>query len=264
MYAFNYHKPASLEEAKSLYAACEDPYFVAGGHTLLPTMKQRLVSPTDIIDLAGIDDLVGISMDGDSLVIGAMTTHSDVANSSLVADFSPGLAKLASLIGDAQVRNRGTIGGSVANNDPGADYPAGLLGCGALIITDQRQIAADDFFVDLFETALQEGEMIRAIRFPATSRSAYQKFENPASRYAIVGVFVSENDANVRVAVTGAGACVFRSTDMEQALASNFDAAALDNINVSSEEFNSDLHASPEYRAALVKEMAKRAVASIQ
>ena len=263
MYAFNYHKPATLDEAKALYADCEDPYFVAGGHTLLPTMKQRLVSPTDLIDLAGIEDLAGISIDGDELVIGAMTTHGEVAASSIVADFSPGLAQLAGKIGDTQVRNRGTIGGSVANSDPAADYPAGLLGSGATIVTDQRQIAVDDFFIDLFETALQEGEMIRSVRFPGVSRSAYQKFDNPASRYAIVGVFVSEGKGGVRVAVTGAGATVFRNSDMEQALAADFSAAALDSINVSSDDFNSDLHASPEYRAALVKEMAKRAVASI-
>jgi carbon-monoxide dehydrogenase medium subunit len=174
------------------------------------------------------------------------------------------LAQLAAGIGDAQVRNRGTIGGSVANNDPSADYPAGLLGSGATIITDQREIAAEDFFTDLFETDLKEGEMIRAISIPPTSRSAYQKFDNPASRYAIVGVFVSENNGDIKVAVTGAGACVFRSADMEQALSNDFTPGALADINVSSEEFNADLHASAAYRAALVLEMAKRAVAAIE
>lgn len=264
MYAFEYHKPSSVQDAVATLSGKDDPKIVAGGMTLLPTMKQRLASPSDLIDLGGVTELVGIREDGDALVIGAMTTHATVAGSDLVKAKIPALAKLASGIGDPQVRHRGTIGGSVANADPAADYPAALLGLGATVITNQREIPADDFFVDLFETALEPEELITAVRFPIPQRAGYSKFPNPASRYAIVGVFVAETGSGIRVGVTGARGSAFRVSEMEQALASNFTPDAVANIRVSSDGMNGDIHASAEYRAHLVTVMAKRAVAAAQ
>ena len=262
MYEFQYHRPASLDEAKKILAGNEEAKIVAGGMTLLPTMKLRLAQPSDLVDLSGIDFLCGIKKDGDAIEIGAMTTHADVAGSDLVRSEIPALSDLAGTIGDAQVRNRGTIGGSLSNSDPAADYPAAVLGLNAVVRTDTREIAADDYFKALFETALEPNEIIQAVRFPKPLRAAYAKFPNPASRYAVVGVMVAETADGIRVAVTGAGACAFRATDIEAALASDFSAAALDGLTISADDLNSDLHASPEYRAHLVIVMARRAVAA--
>ena len=260
MYAFNYHRPTSVADARSLLESAENPSILAGGMTLLPTMKLRLAEASDLIDLSGIDALRGLRVDGGNVEVGAMVRHADVAASEDVRRKIPALAELAGMIGDAQVRNRGTIGGSLSNSDPAADYPAAVLGLDAVIHTDQRDIAADDFFLGMFETALEPNEIIETVRFPSPKRAAYAKFPNPASRYAVVGVFVAETDDGVRVAVTGAGACAFREAAMEAALADDFSAGALDGLTVDAAEFNGDLHASPEYRAHLVGVMAKRAV----
>jgi carbon-monoxide dehydrogenase medium subunit len=259
MYEFQYHRPGNAADAIAVRAKADDGSFLAGGMTILPTMKQRLASPSDLVDLAGIGDLRGIKADGGTVTIGAMTTHFEVASSS---DVQPALAYLAGRIGDPMVRHRGTIGGSIANNDPAADYPAGLVGLGATVQTDKRAIAADDFFTGLFETALAEGELVTSVSFPTPKRAAYMKFPQPASRYALVGVFVAETDGGVRVAVTGAGPSVFRVPDMEAALGSNFSADAIASIAVPADGLNSDIHGSAEYRAHLVGVMAKRAVAA--
>lgn len=260
MYEFNYHRPTSIEEASKLLADSDDPKIVAGGMTLLPTMKMRLAAPSDLVDLSGIDSLAGISDDGSTITIGAMTRHADIAGSEVVRSEIPTLADLAGQIGDPQVRNRGTIGGSVSNSDPAADYPAAVLGLDALIVTNRREISADDFFTGMFETALDENEILQALRFPKPRRAAYAKFANPASRYAVVGVMVAETPEGVRVAVTGAGPSAFRVTSMEEALAGNFSADALHGIAIDASDLNGDLHASPEYRAHLVIVMARRAV----
>lgn len=263
MYDFNYHRPASLDEAKKIIAENEEARFIAGGMTLLPTLKLRLSRPSDVVDLAGIEELHGIREEGDAVVIGAMTRHADVARSETVKKTIPALATLAESIGDAQVRNRGTIGGSIANSDPAADYPAAVLGLNATIRTDRREIAADDFFLGMFETALEEDEVVVAISFPKPRRASYAKFPNPASRYAIVGVMVAETAEGIRVAVTGAGASAFRATEYEAALSSSFSADALAGITIDAGELNSDLHASAEYRAHLVGVMAARAVKAL-
>ncbi|SDF77259.1 carbon-monoxide dehydrogenase medium subunit [Limimonas halophila] len=260
MYEFDYHKPGSLEEAAKLLSSEEDASLIAGGMTLLPTMKQRLAAPTSVIDLSGIPGLKGVSTEGNSVVVGAMTTHNEVASDATVRSKIPALAELAGQIGDAQVRNRGTIGGSIANNDPAADYPAAIVGLGATVRTNQREVAADDFFEELFETALEDGEIVTQVVFPVPEKAGYRKFHNPASRYAIVGTFVSSGPQGTRVAVTGAGPCVFRVPEMEQALASAWKPEAVDGIRVSADELNTDLHASAEYRAHLVTVMARRAV----
>jgi len=261
MYAFEYHRPTSVGQAASLATQFEDVKFLAGGHTLLPTMKMRLAAPANLIDLNQIAELRGIERSGDALTIGAMTKHAEVANSAEVKGAIPALAELAELIGDPHVRNRGTIGGSVANNDPSADYPAACLSLNATIVTDRRKIAADDFFQGIFTTALEEGEIITRVSFPIPQQAAYAKFRNPASRYALVGVFVAKHADGVRVAVTGAGANgVFRVPDMEQALSQSFAAEALDGIVVPTEEMNSDIHADAAYRAHLVAVMTRRAV----
>jgi aerobic carbon-monoxide dehydrogenase medium subunit len=263
MYDFIYHRAESVADAAEKIKSAEDGKLVAGGMTLIPTLKQRLASPSDLIDLSGAGDLVGISVDGNTVTIGAMTTHGAVAASDDVKKAIPALAALADNIGDAQVRHRGTIGGSVANNDPAADYPASCIALGATIVTNTREIAADDFFVGLFETPLEEDEVITAVRFPVAKRAAYMKFPNPASRYALVGVFVADTDSGVRVAVTGAGQDgVFRVTDMESALSANFAADAIAGISVADDDLNTDIHASAEYRAHLITVMAKRAVAA--
>lgn len=262
MYEFEYHNPKSLDEAAKLFADADDPQFIAGGQTLLPVMKQRLAMPSDVIDLGGIAELKGISLDGNTLSIGAMTPHSEVASSETVRKAIPALAHLAGEIGDPPVRNRGTLGGSISNNDPAADYPGALVGLGATVHTTNREIAADDFFTGLFETALEDGELVVKVLFPVPEKSAYAKFPQPASRFALVGAFVAVTADGPRVAVTGAGPCVFRATDMEQALAKSFKADALDGVSISSKELNNDLHASAEYRAHLVGVLAKRAVAN--
>ena len=262
MYNFDYHRPSSLSEAASAIQGAGEGKLLAGGQTLLATMKQRLASPSDLIDLSGIAELKGISMDGDTLVVGAMTTHAEVANSDTVKSHCPALAVLAGGIGDPQVRHCGTIGGSIANADPAADYPAAIVGLGATVVTSSRQIDADSFFTALFETALQDGEIITQVRFPKPQRAGYAKFANPASRYAIVGVFVSQGSGGTRVAVTGAGPNAFRVGEMEQALAGNFSSDALNGISVGAGSLNNDIHASADYRAHLVGVMAKRAVAA--
>jgi carbon-monoxide dehydrogenase medium subunit len=258
MYNFNYHRPSSVSEAVGLIS--EDAKILAGGQSLLPTMKLRLAQPSDMIDLGAVPGLSDISVEGSTVTIGATATHASVAASQAVAGAIPALAKLASGIGDAQVRNMGTIGGSVANSDPAADYPAAVLGLGATIHTNSRTIAADDFFTGIFETALAENEIITKVSFPVPQAAAYIKFVNPASRFAIVGVFVARTADGVRVAVTGAGPSVFRLPEMEAALNGNFSASALDGISIATDELNSDLHATAEYRGHLVTVMAKRAV----
>jgi carbon-monoxide dehydrogenase medium subunit len=262
MHNFTYVRPASIADAAKALAAATDGKLVAGGQTLLPTMKQRLAAPSDLIDLSGIAELRGIKMDGNNLVVGAMATHAQVASSKDVTSAVPALAALAEGIGDPQVRNRGTIGGSISNNDPAADYPAGLVGLGATVVTNKRRIAADDFFTGMFETALEAGEIVTAVSFPKPEKAAYAKFPQPASRFALVGVFVSKTGNNVRVAVTGAGPKVFRQTEMEKALSSNFSADAIKGVKVSAAGLNSDIHGSADYRAHLVGVMARRAVAA--
>jgi carbon-monoxide dehydrogenase medium subunit len=261
MYEFNYHKASSIDEAKKLQSGAEEGKFMSGGMTLLPTLKMRLARPSDVVDLAGISDLAGIEVTGDSVTVKAMTPHAVVAASPEVRKAIPALAKLAGGIGDPMVRNRGTIGGSIANSDPAADYPASVVGLGATIHTDRRTIAADDFFLDLFETALEEGEMITKVVFPIPDKAGYMKFPNPASRYCIVGVMVSQKGSDIRVGVTGAGACAFRVKAMEDALAANFAPEAVAEIKIPDGDLNGDIHASSEYRAHLVTIMAKRAVA---
>ncbi len=261
MYAFDYKRPSTLNEATEMLHASEDGLLLAGGHTLLPTMKQRLASAGELIDLGGISELRGIAVSGNSVTVGAMTTHAQVAASADVRQTIPALAELAGGIGDPQVRNCGTIGGSIANSDPSADYPAALVGLCATVHTDTRAISADDFFTGMFETALNENEIITSVSFTVPQAAGYGKFPNPASRYAIVGVFVARGSDGVRVAVTGAGASVFRATEMESRLADSFSVSSIADVRVSADELNSDIHASAEYRAHLVTVMAKRAVA---
>ncbi|MDF1791570.1 MAG: xanthine dehydrogenase family protein subunit M [Thalassobaculaceae bacterium] len=263
MYDFAYHKPSSVADAVAARSGAEDGTYVAGGMTLVPTLKQRLAQPSDLVDLGGVGELKGISVSGNTVTIKAMTTHAAVANSSEVQAAIPALAALAGGIGDPQVRNRGTIGGSIANNDPAADYPAACLALGATIKTDKRELSADDFFTGLFETALEDGEMVVSISFPKPEKAAYQKFDNPASRYALVGVFAAKTGSGARVAVTGAGQDgVFRVPAMESALSTNWSAGAVDGIAVDAGTLNADIHASAEYRAHLITVMAKRAVSA--
>jgi carbon-monoxide dehydrogenase medium subunit len=262
MYAFAYHHPGSVSDAVAALAN-EDAKLLAGGQTLIPTMKQRLAAPNAIIDLAEVAELSGISRQGDTVVIGAMTRHVDVATSSIVRDAIPALAALAGGIGDPSVRNRGTIGGSIANNDPAADYPAGALALGATIITNTRDIEAGDYFTGLFETALEPAEIIVKVSFPIPEKAAYVKFPNPASRYALAGVFVAKTAGGVRVTVTGAGSDgVFRVPAFEAALDKSFTPAALDGLSVPASGLSSDLHADADYRAHLIGVLAKRAVAA--
>ena len=263
MYEFSYHKPTSIESARQLFETLDEPSFLAGGHTLLPSMKQRLAAPSDLIDLSAISELSGISEENGQIVIGAMTCHDDIATSSIVGSSIPALSQLAGGIGDAQVRNRGTIGGSVSNADPAADYPAGLLGLGARIDTTVGEIFADEFFTGMFETSLPEGELLKSIAFPIPDTAAYLKFPNPASRYATVGVFVSKTNDEVRVAITGAAASVFRWREAEAALLSDFSAGALSGLSLDASEMNDDLHASAKYRAHLCSVMTRRAVAGL-
>jgi len=262
MYDFAYHRPSSLAEATALLAADPEAKVISGGMSLILVLKQRLARPSALIDLGGIPDLVGISVSATAVLIKGRTPHAAVAASPEVKRAIPALAELASHIGDAQVRNRGTIGGSIANHDPTADYPAAALGLGAAVHTSKRKIAADDFFTGLFSTALEPDEIVTAVEFPIPEKAAYVKFPNPASRYAMVGVFVAKGPMGVRVAVTGAGANgVFRHTAMEQALARSWSPEALEGIVTAEENLNSDIHASREYRAHLVGVMAKRSVA---
>lgn len=265
MYEFSYHKAESIEDALTGLDQADDGKLLAGGMTLLPTMKQRLAAPDTLIDLGGLTTLTGIEKHDNNIVIGAMTCHASVEHSKLVKQHIPALAALAGLIGDPQVRNRGTLGGSVANADPAADYPAALVGLGATINTNKRSIAADDFFIDLFETELEEHEIITSVGFPIPEKADYKKFPNPASRYPVVGVFVavSNKGSDIRVAVTGAAGSVFRIDEMENLLTKDFSAAAIEKVDIDTDEFNSDIHASAEYRAHLISVMARRAVEKI-
>jgi len=257
---FSYHRPSSVSEAVALLAASDDGRALSGGMTLLPTMKQRLATPSAVVDLAAVPGLSGITVDGGTVSIGAMTTHAEVAGSAAIKAAIPALATLAGLIGDPQVRHRGTIGGSIANADPAADYPAAALGLGATIVTDRREIAADTFFTAMFQTALEPFEIIVAVRFPIPDAAGYAKFKSQASRYALVGAFVARFGNSVRVAITGAGPVVFRSRGIEDALAANFSPQALARISIAPSGLNSDIHADSEYRAHLVVVMARRAV----
>ncbi len=261
MHAFTYHKPSTLGDAVSLAGKHGDGKILAGGQSLVQAMKLRLASPTDLIDLGGIKDLASIKADGSTVTIGAMARHAEVEANADVKKMIPVLARLAGGIGDRQVRHMGTLGGSLANNDPAADYPAAVLGLGAIITTNKRKIAADDFFKGLFETALEPGELITAVTFPTAKRAGYMKFKNPASRFALVGVFVADTSSGVRVAVTGAASSVFRATAIEKALSAKFEPDAVPAGTVKAADLNSDLHGSAEYRAHIITVMAKRAVA---
>ncbi|MEM7719029.1 MAG: xanthine dehydrogenase family protein subunit M [Pseudomonadota bacterium] len=263
MHNTTYHKASSAADAASLLSGAEDGALLAGGQTLIPTMKQRLATPSDLVDISGVSEMKGITVSGSTVTIGSMTTHAEVASSSELRAVCPSLADLAGHIGDPAVRHRGTLGGSVANNDPAADYPAAMMALNATIKTDKREIAADDFFEGMFTTALDEGEMIVSVSFDAPSKGAYAKFPNPASRYAMCGVYVAQGSGGVRVAVTGAGEDgVFRASDMEAALDSNFSGDALESVSVSADGMLSDIHGDAVYRANLVKVMAKRAVSA--
>lgn len=263
MFAFNYHRPDTLDLALGTLSANEDAKLLAGGQTLIATLKQRLASPSDLIDLAAIPGLRGIEVKADRLVVGAMTRHADVENSLVVREALPALAEVAALIGDPAVRNRGTIGGSIVNNDPSADYPAACLGLAATIVTDQRRIEADDFFAGLFETALTPDEIVLAVEFPLGGQGAYAKFPNPASRFAMAGAFVARGEM-VRVAITGTGQDgVFRWTDAEAALAADFSVAALDGLSLPGDDMIADIHGTGAYRAHLAGVMTRRAVARI-
>jgi len=279
MYDFSFHRPTTVDEAVKHLRSAEDAKLLAGGMTLLPTMKMRLAAPKNVIDLGAMTGLSSIEHKGGSLVmsksgggtvlrggkltIGALARHAAVAESGEVQETIPALATLAGGIGDPAVRNRGTIGGSIANNDPSADYPAACLALNATIVTNKREIAADEFFTGLFETALEPDEMILRVVFPAPARAAYAKFRNPASRYAIVGVFVADHGSEVRVAVTGAGQSgVFRVPVMEERLTAKFDADAIGGVKIDASNLSSDIHAAADYRAHLIGVMARRAVQS--
>lgn len=258
MYAFNYLRPADVAAAAA--ALTGESRYLAGGQSLVQSMKLRLASAENLVDLGGIASLTGIEVDAQGVTIGAMTTHAQVAASAEVRQAIPALAALAGGIGDTQVRNMGTIGGSVANADPAADYPAALLGLGATVHTHKRRIAADGFFKGLYETALESGELITAVQFPRAARAAYVKFKQPASRFALVGAFVAQTAGGVRVAVSGARASVYRCAELEAALGRSFTAAAAKAVKLAADDMNSDLHGSAQYRAAMVSVMAARAV----
>ena len=260
MYAFDYHRPGTIKEAASLARKLADAKLIAGGQSLIPALRLRLAKYAALIDLGDLPELRGISVIGTNVVIGAMARHAEVAASKDVQMTVPALARLAAGIGDRQVRNQGTLGGSLANNDPAADYPAAVLGLGATVTTNKRDIPADKFFTGLYETALKRGEIVASASFPTAQRAAYIKFPHPASRYALVGVFVSETAGSVRVAVTGAASCVFRVKEMEKALASKFAPEAIAKIKVPADGLSSDIHAGAEYRAHLITVLAQRAV----
>ena len=260
MKSFNFKSATNTKEAAKLVSGRAT--FLAGGMSLLPAIKLRLAAYSDLINIKKIKSLSGIKVSSKSLKIGATTTHAEVAASKEVGKSIPSLAELAEGIGDPQVRNRGTIGGSIANNDPAADYPSACLALNATIHTSKRKIAADKFFKGMFDTDLKKGELIESIEFEVPEKSAYAKYPNPASRYAIVGVYVAKLKDKVRVAITGAGSCVYRSKEIEEALSSNFSPSAVENVNISSKGLNSDIHASAEYRAHIIKVMTRKAVSS--
>jgi carbon-monoxide dehydrogenase medium subunit len=260
MHAFEYHRPSSTKDALALAGKKPDGKFLAGGQSLVQAMKLRLSSPSDLIDLGSLKDLTGIKVSGSTVEIGAMTRHADVAHSAEVKKAIPSLAAMAALIGDRQVRHMGTLGGSLANSDPAADYPAAVLALNATINTNKRKITGDQFFKGLYETALEPGELITSVVFQAPKRGAYMKFRNPASRFALVGVYVADFGGNARVGITGAGPSAFRQSEMEKALSAKFAPESVANVKVKADGLNNDLHASPEYRAHLITVMAKRAV----
>lgn len=263
MYSVNYHRASSVADAVKLLKKADDGKLVSGGMTLIPAMKTRLAAPSDLVDLRHVKELKGVKVSGKNVTIGAATTHAEVAANEKLAKVCPAICHLAAHIGDPHVRHMGTIGGSVANNDPAADYPAALLALGATIVTDKREIPADKFFKGLFETSLKDNEVITAVTFTAPAKCGYSKFPNPASRYAMTGVFVAKGKDGVRAAVTGAGDDgVFRSKEIEAALSKKFEAGALEGASVPSKNLMSDIHASADYRANLVVVMAKRAVAA--
>ena len=262
MYNFTFHRPTTVRQAAGLLSRNPEAKLLAGGHSLLRVMKQRLAQPSALVDLSQVEGLSGVELKGRSVVIGAMSRHADVAKSDVLREAMPALASVPGSVGDPQVRNRGTIGGSIANNDPNADYPAALLGLGATVITNKRRIAADDFFTGMFSTALEDGEIITKVSFPIAKKAAYEKFKHPASGFALVGVFVSKRGSEIRVAVTGAGSSgVFRVTSFEEALKKRFSPKSLEGLTIPASGMNSDIHASAEYRAHLVGVMARRAVA---
>jgi aerobic carbon-monoxide dehydrogenase medium subunit len=261
MYSFNVHRPKSIDEATKLFAGGSDARYLAGGQSLIAALKMRLAQPSDLIDLGGINELRSIKVEAGKITIGAMATHASVAASKDVQKAIPALATLADGIGDRQIRNAGTLGGALANDDPAACYPAAVLALGATINTNKRAIAADDFFKGMYETALAPGELVTSVAFPVPQRAAYQKFQQPASRFALVGVFIAQAASGVRCAVTGAAPSVFRATAIEQALSKRFEASALDGITIAADNLNADIHASAQYRAHLIKVLAQRAVA---
>jgi carbon-monoxide dehydrogenase medium subunit len=263
MYETTYHRPSSVDEAAALFGKGSEAKYLAGGHTLIPVMKQRLASPSDVIDLGRIKDLVGIDVSADAVTIKAATTHYDVAGSGPVQKAIPALAYLASVIGDPAVRYRGTIGGSIANNDPAADYPAGVLALGATVTTNKRSISADDFFKGLFTTALADGEIITQVSFPIPAKAGYSKMRHPASRFALTGVFVVKTKSgDIRVAATGASQNgVMRVPAIEAALKANWSPDAFDSVKISADGLLTDIHGSSAYRANLIKVMAQRAIA---
>lgn len=264
MYPTTYRRPKTLAEAKQMFADAESASFLSGGHTLLPALKLRLANPSDLIDLGAIPELRGIKVEGRALIIGAATIHADVASSSLVRQHIPALAGLAGSIGDRHVRHRGTMGGSVSNNDPAADYPSGVLGLGATIVTDKRRILADAFFTGLYQTAREPGEILTRIEFPIPDSAGYAKFMSPASRFSIAGVFISKTGKTVRVAVTGAGSGgVFRAAELEMALAADFRVEALAGCTIDPSDMMGDQNGTPEYRANLVMVMARRAIENL-
>ena len=260
MYNFTFHRPTTVRQAAGLLAKNPEGKLLAGGHSLLPVMKQRLAQPSALIDLALVEGMAGVELKGRSVVIGAMTRHADAANSPVLQQALPGLAMVPNSIGDPQVRNRGTLGGAIANNDPSADYPAAVLGLGATVTTSKRSIPADAFFTGMFETALAAGEIITAVSFPVPVAAAYEKFRSPASRYALVGVFVAKTAAGVRVAVTGAAPCVFRAKTIEAALSEKFSSQALSSLRFPADGLNTDMHGDADFRAHLIGVLAKRAV----
>jgi aerobic carbon-monoxide dehydrogenase medium subunit len=262
MYAFTFHRPQTVRQAAGLLTKNADAKLLAGGQTLLPTMKLRLAGPPQVVDMTLVEGLTGIELSGRSLSIGAMTTHNDVNTSPVVQQAAPIVAKLAGMIGDPAVRHRGTIGGSIANNDPNADYPAACLGLGATIVTNKRRVKADEFFTGMFSTVLEPSEIITKVIFPLPKKAAYQKFRNQASRFALVGVFVSKRGSEIRVAVTGAGSNgVFRVKSFEEALKKRFSPKSLEGMTIPADGMNADIHGSAEYRAHLVSVLARRAVA---
>ncbi len=263
MYAFKYHRPTTVRQAANLLAKFPDAKVLAGGHSLIPVMKLRLASPSDIVDINKVEGLSGVEIKGRSAVIGAMARHFEVAASKELQEALPALAAVPASIGDPHVRHRGTIGGSIANNDPNADYPAACLGLGATIITNKRRILADDFFTGMFSTALEPDEIITKVSFPLAKKAAYQKFKHPASGFALVGVFVSKRGSDIRVAVTGAGSNgVFRVKSFEEALKKRFSPKSIEGMTVPADGMNSDIHASAEYRAHLIGVLARRALAA--